>query len=208
MAPLTVSISGPTQTYVGLLQVWRISAPGAILPADIGVLWGDGTPAESYSLTGTYRDVGHTYGSAGNYQIYVDVVDDGGNFGSDTHTVSITSSLSASLSADDTTPSAGQQITFSMSMSGGFPGYTWTLDAGDGSPIYGGSRSTAGTVSQTHTYMVGGQSYTATLTVEDTLGGATEMSLPIGVDVLADYTPVLIGLAAVAAALLIIWKVS
>ena len=60
-------------------------------------------------------------------------------------------------------------VTFTNGVSLGLPPYNWTLDPGDGSTPYSGSRDSPGTWTQAHTYIKAG-TFTATLTVEDSQG--------------------------------------
>jgi hypothetical protein len=102
--------------------------------------------------------------------------------------MTITVPLVAAFSADRASGPVPLAVTFSCGASGGVLNYTWSLDPGDGSAPYGGTRTAEGTWTQTHTYNVRGV-YTATLTVTDALGTTTSSMVQVGAGVpTVDYS--------------------
>ena len=79
--------------------------------------------------------------------------------------------LAATLAASPSTGQAPLAVTFTIGISGGVSPYTWSLNPGDGSTPYTGSRSSSGSFTRTHTYTKVG-TFTATLTVTDALGAS------------------------------------
>ena len=79
--------------------------------------------------------------------------------------------LTATLTAQPTSGPAPLPVDFTIGISAGAPPYAWSLDPGDGSEPYTGTRSTAGSIFLTHTYAQAG-TFTATLTVTDASGAA------------------------------------
>ena len=77
--------------------------------------------------------------------------------------------LAATLEAVPASGPAPLAVTFNIGISGGVLPYTWSLNPGDGSAPYTGTRTADGSFTQAHTYTAAG-TFTATLTVTDALG--------------------------------------
>lgn len=110
---------------------------------------------------------------------------------SNTRPMTIVGALAVTFSADKTSGPVPLAVTFSCGASGGALNYTWTLDSGDGSAPYSGTRTAEGMWTQAHTYNTGG-SFTAELTVTDALGASIATKLAIGAGVPSiDWLPLL-----------------
>lgn len=123
----------------------------------------------------------HTFQAyANNYQVW-----------SNTRPMTIVGPLTVTFSADKTSGPVPLAVTFSCGASGGVLNYTWTLDPGDGSAPYSGTRTAEGTWTQAHTYNTGG-AFTAVLTVTDALGASIASRLQVGAGVpIIDWLPLL-----------------
>jgi len=131
--------------------------------------WGDGTVE---TKTVQYpADHTHVYTVSGNYTINVTVKDNGTLAeGSGSTAIQVVGTLAITFTSDKTSGNIPLAVTFSCHAWAGFPNYSWTLDPGDGSTPYSGSNWNGATFTQAHTYNKVG-SFTARLTVTDTLGG-------------------------------------
>jgi PKD repeat protein len=137
------------------------SATGGTAPYAFTWAFGDGS-------TGTGNTATHAYQSTGNFNVVLTVKDNGSpkQTANSQHSVTVTSpppppppsSLTTSFSYNPPSPTAGQQITFSGSASGGTAPYVFNWSFGDGSTSTG---STA-----THTYATAG-SYAIILKASD-----------------------------------------
>jgi PKD repeat protein len=137
------------------------SATGGTAPYTFTWAFGDGS-------TGTGNTATHAYQSTGNFNVVLTVKDNGSpkQTANSQHSVTVTSpppppplsSLTTSFSYNPPSPTAGQQITFSSSASGGTAPYVFNWSFGDGSTSTG---STA-----THTYATAG-SYAIILKASD-----------------------------------------
>jgi len=103
--------------------------------------------------------------------------------------------LEATFSASPTTGPVPLAVTFTIGISGGVSPYTWSLDPGDGSTPYTGSRSAAGSFTKAHTYTRAG-TFTATLTVTDALGATARNKATATPGALALTKETIIGVAA------------
>ena len=95
-----------------------------------------------------------------------------GEQGSASVTLSFAVPVTASLTATPTSGNAPLNVLFSTNFGGGFPNYDVSLDFGDGSASSQLTNRPAGSLNFPHTYTQLG-TYTATLTVMDTLGSLT-----------------------------------
>jgi len=185
---LTITVTPSTpRSYVDQRIEIHVTGDGmAVGPFDVRVDWGDGVVDSFYEPMGfiDWR-YSHTYGAAGTYTITVTVTDETTLAeGSGSATQEIRAVLTVSLSADKTTGPVPLTVTFTCEARGGYLNYSWTLDPGDGSAPYSGTRTAEGTWTVTHTYTKVG-TFTAKLTVTDAVGGtlSAEVSLGPGVEI-------------------------
>lgn len=178
-ATLSPAASGYPSTQFSLGLSWTPYA--STDQYQLGVNWGDGSATQTAVVSeggSTTFPYSHMYGSLGTYNIVATITDLMTNAaGSASVSVTVASLMVISLTADKTTGMAPLEVNFTLSMSGGFPSYNWTLDTGDGSPVQSGGPVVAGAYSLAHLYNATG-SYTATLTVNDALG-TTVMSISV-----------------------------
>jgi len=177
---LTVTVTpSPSRGYAGITEFtfdinWTVdTAPGG--EANIEIDYGDGTIETFVDLPPARA--WHTYASPGTYTVTVTVFDrEHAVEGVGTATVEVAAALTVSFSADKTTGPVPLAVTFSCEARGGFLPYSWTLDPGDGSAPYSGTRTTEGVWTVSHTYVTVG-TFTATLTVTDALGASLSMKI-------------------------------
>lgn len=206
---LDVSVMpGTPRSYVGeTVLVDVVVGPPDLLagPFDVTVDWGDGT-VESYSETFPGDEANpwvyyHKYNAAGSYTIKVSVMDEGtGASGSGSALQDVKAPLSVDLSASPTSGVLPLEVAFTCTALGGYLDYSWTLDPGDGSAPYGGTRTAEGSWTVKHTYSRAG-TFTAKLTVTDALGETLTREVRLGagvppVPVEAPLLPILCPLAA------------
>ena len=166
---IVVTVTAPPQAYEGIPLTVSASWDTAAGPFDGVYYWGDGA---SDLINTTLKSISktHIYAAAGNYTVKVVVVDrNTGAQGEKTAPIQIATKLSATLQPSPAAGDAPLPVSFSIGISGGYLNYVWSLDPGDGSSPYSGTRSAAGTFTQAHTYTKTG-TFTATLTATDALG--------------------------------------
>lgn len=143
--------------------------------------WGDGT-VETKTVTTPGSHV-HKYTVAkAPYTVKATVTDNTSRAtGSGTGTLNVAALLTATFTSSPSpaTGPAPLTVTFTFGMSGGYTPYTWTLNFGNGSTVLSNPTSPQG-----HTYTVGGETYTATLTVTDALGASLSWMLEIGAGIM------------------------
>jgi len=200
---LIVSVAAPPKGYTGIAITANANWAGSNGPFDGVFHWGDG----AYSIINTANksiSKTHTYASAGTYTIRVEITDRNTNArGEDTDTIQIAAKLSATLSPSPSSGDAPLPVSFSIGINGGYPAYSWSLNPGDGSPSYSGTRLTPGTITKAHTYSKVG-TFSAKLTVTDALGASmvTETSIMSGI-MLEQEAIIILGSAATGLALFI-----
>ena len=173
-APLTAGFTfSPTNPIVAQTVMFSATASGGTQPYTFDWAFGDG-------LLGGGQTVNHVYGSAGNFTVTLTVSDDG----SPSQVVTpfkIVNVMGADFTFSPASPSANQPVTFSASVTGGTPGYTFTWAFGDG--------KTGSGQKVTHTYTSGG-SYTVTLTARDSAARVVTVSkvVPVASVIAADFT--------------------
>lgn len=175
--------SGVTNFYVDV--DWKVDGiPGGY--ADIFIEWETGIIFEERLSVSPPQTFGpYAYGSNGIKTIIVTISDlvHGIMMQEKTVTVEIVDILSVTFTSDKNAGPVPLVVTFTNNPVGGFLGYTWTLDPGDGSAPYGGSRPAAGAFTQVHTYNKIG-TWTATLKVTDALGATYLIAIPVIGDLL------------------------
>jgi len=209
---LTIVVEPLTpRSYVDQRIEIRVTGDGmAVGPFDVRVDWGDGVVDSFYEPMGIIDwRYGHTYGAAGTYTITVTVTDET-TFaeGTGTATQEVRVVLTVSFTASPTSGPIPLDVTFTCEASGGYLPYAWTLDPGDGSAPYSGTRTAEGRWLQTHTYTKVG-TFTAKLTVTDALGASltTEVRLGAGVPIEVPWLRIL-GPSAVGGLALILSKLA
>lgn len=138
--------------------------------------WGDGTTEnKTVQYPGSFT---HKYTAAGTYTISV-TVKDNGTLAQGSGSASLQVAEDLSITSFVVNPNSGAiplAVTFTMVAAKGYPNYSWSLNPGDGSSPITGSGWDGSSKTQAYTYTVVG-SYTAVLTVIDTLGATTITSL-------------------------------
>jgi len=173
-----------TKGYTGReLTVTAAWSDATIVPPfNVTFDWGDGLRDSKTGLYSQTLTLTHTYAdaAAGVKTITVTVLETAtGRTGSGTASVEVRLLLTVDFTADKTSGPAPLAVTFTCSAGRGYSPYSWTLDYGDGSTVESGSGWNGTAFTKTHTYTQQG-SYTATLTVTDTLGTAMQAQLTIG----------------------------
>jgi kumamolisin len=144
-APLTVNFTA--------------TATGGRLPyAFYNVDFGDSTSASAPG-----GSVSHTYTSDGSYSAWASVFDAGAN-STVSEPVEIVvggSALAVALNTSNSTPTAGQPVTFGANVTGGVAPYTYNWSFGDGTYLHNGTSANS-----THKYGVAG-GYCVTVAVHD-----------------------------------------
>ena len=166
--------------------------------------WGNGTELNVPNFVGKAlpATIMSDFYAEGTYTITVTITDNvNGSTGSAQDTVSIAAPVTATLNANRTIGPAPLAVIFSADIAGGFPDgayYDVSLDYGDGStPTIG--RFIAGSSNfPSHTYIQPG-TYTATLTVTDSLGTgmsaqmvSTQVTISVGSEPLPPCHPVMV----------------
>jgi PKD repeat protein len=138
---------GETVSFTG-------SASGGSSPYNYSWNFGD-------SQTGSGSFVTHAYQKSGTYAIVLTVNDSLGNSANATHTITVSTTLSASFRYSPSNPAPLLPVQFAANATGGTQPYTYSWDFGDGSTGTGASVS--------HSYLLPG-TYTVTVTVVDANG--------------------------------------
>ncbi|RLF60951.1 MAG: hypothetical protein DRN25_01520, partial [Thermoplasmata archaeon] len=137
--------------------------------------------------------VQHTYSSPGEYTATLTVTDNEGNTAIATVTVNVTDdnddedgneddeTFSVELTADPPSTYVNHVITFTATVSGGNPPYTYTFDFGDGSPPCSSFPTYDTTCSLQHSYSSPGD-YTVTVTVHDNDGKVAEDQITVHIE--------------------------
>jgi PKD repeat protein len=160
--------ASPTSGFAPLSVAFSGSASGGSSPYSYDWSFGDGQ-------TSTVQSPSHTYLSAGSYTCTLIVTDSAGATSTRTGAITVTSASSPLMANASASPTSGQApltVNFSGSASGGASPYSYDWDFGDG----GSSNSQ----NPSHTYS-SANTYSAMLTVTDSLGTLASQSLSINV---------------------------
>jgi len=178
---LTVTVTpSPPKGY--LSTEYRVTINVSPIPdlANLELDWGDGTVIKEAGLGPPPWYYYHTYGATGTYTVKATVED---IFtlakGSGQTSIQVAKDFVVTFKADKTSGAIPLEVTFTCGASGGYLAYKWTLDPGDKSTPYSGTRTAEGTWTQKHTYEKAG-SFTASLTVEDALGTSVAATIGVG----------------------------
>src|SRR5207245_4079803 len=121
-ATFTYTPSNPT---TGQTVSFTGSASGGTPPYSYSWTFGDGGSASGSSTS-------HVYQTAGSYNVVLTVTDAAGQTANSAQTVTVSNppppTLTSSFSYAPTSPSVGQQVTFSASASGGTVPYSYNWD--------------------------------------------------------------------------------
>ncbi|MFQ5758425.1 MAG: hypothetical protein ACE5IF_01960 [Candidatus Bathyarchaeia archaeon] len=199
---LTVTVTGPTKGYVGALAIFNVTWTPFYPRCDIHVDWGDGTSDDYAASFKPEINPGHTYLSPGPYIVTATVTDSRGAEGSGDTLITIRELLDLTFTADKTTGDIPLLVTFTLDIAGGHAPYDWTLDPGDGSTPYGGTRTLPGSFTQQHTYDNLG-SFNAVATVTDSEALMAEARTPLFMARIPRWQKAIVGLLAFAAAVYI-----
>jgi PKD repeat protein len=171
-APTLTVTASPTTGIVGktvfsLTIAWSPPNPEFIMRVD----WGNGI-VEEYSFYDAISPMTWItqmiYRQAGTFTITATMP---GVASATTVVTVITEELTITFASDKTSGPAPLAATFTCGATKGQLPYAWTLDPGDGSSPYSGTRTAEGTWTQGHTYNKVG-TFTAKLTVTDALGAS------------------------------------
>jgi len=158
-----------TFSCTGLTCNFDASSSTAQATASYSWNWGDGTP------TGSGKTTTHTYGAAGQYSVTLTVTDAGGS-NSQTQLVTVTQPNSPPVvnAGPDETVVVGllYSLTWSFSDANNDGPWSYTIDWGDGSSPTSGSKSSQGTFSTGHTYVLPLGTHTIRVTVTDSRGAS------------------------------------
>ncbi len=193
--PLAVQVvPSPTTGYVGDTFIFDVSWSGEG-PFDVTISYGDGTSDSVSEVTWTSYSFSHVYSSSGTMYVDVTVIDLYTGI-RDTGSTSVTvlaPELSVTFTADKTTGPIPLNVTFTISISGGVPPHTWSLNYGDGTGT-SGTLSSAGTFTKIHTYDKVG-TFTAVLAVTDSAGASAVKRGEIYAGTLPTPTPAVLTIA-------------
>ncbi|MBO3705820.1 MAG: hypothetical protein J5X21_05380 [Candidatus Accumulibacter sp.] len=165
------------------LTLGAVSDPGSDTVSSYVVNWGDGS-SDTYGSAG---DVTHIYADPGNYTISVDLVDEDGTHasaGSQPVTVDAASATLSVNAGPDATLGEGDTFTRSIAFSDGnddgAPGWSYSIDYGDGTTASGSTL--AKNVDLNHQYADGDANHTVTVTLTDEAGETASDSFLVAVN--------------------------
>jgi len=181
---ITVSVTvSPTKGYTTTSFYITVSwSPSPSATYAVNVEFGDGQTTGGQVPTSPFT-CSHTYANPGTYTVKATVKNMvTGGTGTGSATVQVTTALSVTFTADKTSGNVPLTVTFTVNITGGYSPYSYSIDPGDGSTPYTGTRSSAGSFTQAHTYSKSG-TYTAKCTVDDALGTTVAQTVSVGAGV-------------------------
>ncbi len=169
--PSVKASASPSSAVAGATIAFTAQASsGSGTYASYAWSFGDGSSGSGSSAT-------HAYASPGTYTAAVTVTDSTGATASASTGVTIVSSISVQASADHAAAAPGTSLTFSAQATGGsgsYSSYAWAL----------GDQSTGSGAQVTHAYASPG-TYTAQVTVTDSLGNTGSGSVSVAITAIA-----------------------
>jgi len=176
-----VTVTPDSRGYAGTtlfrFEVFWDPVSGSDCEASIN--YGDGNPLEYSFPIYPPTSFSHRYNTVGTFTATINVTDLSTYAeGSVTITIQTKEALTITFTSNVTTGKIPLAVTFSCNATKGWLNYTWTLDPGDGSTPYSGTRTAEGTWTQNHTYNKVG-TFTATLTVTDALGAGVTTAIAV-----------------------------
>ncbi|TMI13991.1 PKD domain-containing protein [Candidatus Bathyarchaeota archaeon] len=146
--------SSPASPTTGQTVTFTSTVSGGTTPYSYSWTFGDGGTSNVANPT-------HAYTTPGTFTVTLTVTDSSTptQSATATHTVTVSAKLAADFTFSPTTPTVGQTVTFTSTVTGGVTPYTYSWTFGDG--------GTSAVANPTHAYASAG-SFTVTLTVTDT----------------------------------------
>ena len=150
------------------------SGSGGTPPYFFNWTFGDGATAFG-------NPVSHTYASANTYTVTVVMNDSANGTGTDSVNVSVHAALTASFTYSPASPQVGDNVAFTQTVGGGYGGYSYSWNFGDGVTTTGSNPK--------HTYASAG-TYSVWFNVTDSAGHATSSNqlLTVTPPLAADFT--------------------
>jgi len=161
---LTLAAS-PTTTDVGMSVTFTPTGSGGATPYSYNWSFGDGATSAVAAPT-------HAFATAAIYHVSATVTDSVGATATQSVTVTVNAALGATANASASNVTLGTNVDFTAAGSAGTAPYSYTWTFGDG------GRAAAATT--THAYTAAG-TYTATVWVNDSVGGSVVKSLTVHV---------------------------
>lgn len=176
-SPMTLTVSAsPTHGDAPLPVTLNEVLQGGMAPFNYSWNFGDGSPP------GTNSTPTHTYRSAGNYTATFTVRDNptDGKAINASLSVQIAPPLTVAVPRIPSSPSPGVSGTYSVTVTGGAPPYTYLWDFGDGTGTTNAGPSSVNSSSEPHSYAAAGN-YHLTVWVVDANGGNASGSIAVTV---------------------------
>ncbi len=170
------------QTYT--LALGAVTDPGTDTPTSYLIDWGDGSAVQTVAAGSASAT--HSYASAGSFTIAVSVVDEDGTFAAGSTAVAVTQpSATLSLEAGPNASLAEgstftRSINFSDGEDNGAPGWTYSIDYGDGTITTG--TTLVQSLDLSHVYADGNAAHTVTVLLTDEAGESASDSFTVTVD--------------------------
>ncbi len=191
---LTVTIvPSPSRGYLGTTFGFEVQwSPVSGYPVSITINYGDGT-TETSTVTASPAMFYHSYAAIGTYTITANLLDNHTLAeGTGSTSVEVRVELTVDFVSNVISGVIPLDVTFTVTIDGGYEPYSWTLDYGDG-VSESGVLDLPGSFTRVHTYDRVG-TFTATLTVTDALGVTAATRTRISVLGVAIPSPVLMTL--------------
>jgi len=163
--PAVTASASKTSVDVGSALTFSSTSSGGVSPYTYNWSFADGKHASGASTS-------YTYTAAGTYKVVLNLTDLLGFTATSSVTVTVNPAVSGTASGTPTTVTAGGSVSFTAAGSGGSGTYTYTWNFGGGAQ--------ASTASASHLYAAAG-TFTATVWINDTLGGSYHQSVTITV---------------------------